>query len=161
MNRKNPITKMTGSFLIKILITALLLKMNLIFSQDTIYLSLPVIIQKIETSYPEILMYESKIKSIQSLSEGTKSWMPPAASFGLDRFPYQLSNINMKDDPMNQAGLMFSLEQMIPNPSKLNAKTNYINSLTTIQQNNSGWKKIFSAHVLSFIITSDMLRKEN
>lgn len=110
-------------------------------AQDTSHLSLPDIFLMIESSYPEILMYEFKIKSIQAESEGAKAWMPPAASFGLDRFPYELSNVRMKDDPMNQAGLMFSLEQMIPNPSKLNAKQNYISSLSTVQQSTAEWTK--------------------
>jgi hypothetical protein len=79
-----------------------------VVAQDTTHLSLQTIFQKIETSYPEILMYDSKIKSIQAQAEGAKSWMPPTASFGLDRFPYDFTMLNSKDDPMNQAGLMFS-----------------------------------------------------
>lgn len=110
-------------------------------AQDSSTISLQTIFQKIETSYPEILMYGSKIKSIQAQAEGAKSWMPPTVSFGLDRFPYDFSMLNSKDDPMNQAGLMFSAEQMIPNGSKLNAKKNYINSLTSVQQNNADWTK--------------------
>ena len=110
-------------------------------AQDTSHLSLPTIFQKIETSYPEILMYEVKIKSIQAQSEGAKSWMPPTASFGFDRFPYDLMMLNSKDDPMNQAGLMYSVEQMIPNSAKLNAKQNYVNSLANIQQNNAEWTR--------------------
>lgn len=124
-----------------------LLLINFSIAQETTHLSLPVIFQKIETSYPEILMYDSKIKSIQAQSEGTKAWMPPAASFGFDRFPYDFMMLNSKDDPMNQAGLMFSIEQMIPNSAKLNAKQNYFKSLSTVQQNNAGWtKNILTGH---------------
>lgn len=110
-------------------------------AQDTTYLSLQIIFQKIEASYPEIIAYESKIKSIQAQAEGAKAWMPPVASFGLDRFPYDFEMLNSKDDPMNQAGMMFSLEQMIPNNSKLNAKRKYISSLSKVQQNNADWTK--------------------
>lgn len=112
-----------------------------VVAQNTAHLSLENIFQKIETSYPEILMYESKIKSIQAQAEGAKSWMPPTASFGLDRFPYDFMMLNSKDDPMNQAGLMFSVEQMIPNGKRLNAKKNYISSLANVQQNNAEWTK--------------------
>ena len=112
-----------------------------VVAQDTTHLSLPTIFQKIEASYPEILIYESKIKSIQAQADGAKSWMPPTVSLGLDRFPYDFSMLNSKDDPMNQAGLMFSAEQMIPNGAKLNAKKNYIKSLTSVQQNNADWTK--------------------
>ena len=112
-----------------------------LIAQDTAHLSLQTIFQKIEISYPEILMYDSKIKSIQAQAEGAKSWMPPTASFGLDRFPYDFAMLNSKDNPMNQAGLMFSVEQMIPNGAKLNAKKNYISSLASVQQNNAEWTK--------------------
>lgn len=119
----------------------LFLLVNFSIAQDSSYLNLSTIFQKIETFYPEILMYEAKIKSIQAQSEGAKGWMPPSASFGLDRFPYGFMMLKSKNDPMNQAGLMFSAEQMIPNPAKLNAKKNYINSLSTIAQNNVEWTK--------------------
>ncbi len=112
-----------------------------LIAQDSSHLSLETIFQKIETSYPEILMYDSKIKSIQAQAEGAKSWMPPTVSFGLDRFPYDLMMLKSKDDPMNQAGLMFSAEQMIPNNAKLNAKRNYISSLANVQQNDAEWTK--------------------
>jgi hypothetical protein len=49
------------------------------------------------------------------------------------RFPYNFSMFNEKNDPMNQAGIAFSLEQMIPNQSKLNAKKSYINSLLKLK----------------------------
>ena len=42
---------------------------------------------------------------------------------------------------MNQAGIAFSLEQMIPNTSKLNAKKSYINSLAEIENSKSDWTK--------------------
>jgi outer membrane protein TolC len=42
---------------------------------------------------------------------------------------------------MNQAGIAFSLEQMIPNQSKLNAKKNYLNSLSEIEKSKSNWTK--------------------
>lgn len=132
---------MINRYYITTLLTALLLKTNLIFGQEPLQLSLSTIFQKIETSYPEILMYEAKIKSIEAQSEGAKSWMPPTASIGLDRFPYDFMMLNSKNDPMNQAGFMFSAEQMIPNPSKLNAKRNYINSLSSVEQNNAEWTK--------------------
>jgi cobalt-zinc-cadmium efflux system outer membrane protein len=49
--------------------------------------------------------------------------------------------LNEKNDPMNQAGIAFSLEQMIPNQSKLNAKKSYINSLLRLKISKSEWTK--------------------
>lgn len=57
------------------------------------------------------------------------------------RFPYNVTMIKDKNDPMNQAGIAFSLEQMIPNQSKLNAKKSYISSLAEIEKSKSEWTK--------------------
>ena len=118
-----------------------LLQINFVAGQDTLHLSLPDIFLRIETSYPEVLAYASKIKSIQAQSDGARSWMPPTFSVGADRFPYDYMMLNSKDDPMNQAAVMFSLEQMIPNGRKQSAKKNYLNSLNQAQENNAEWTK--------------------
>jgi cobalt-zinc-cadmium efflux system outer membrane protein len=103
-------------------------------------LSITAMIDSIIKLNPSIIMYDAKIKSIQAQTEGAKSWMPPTFSFALNKFPYQ-SSILKEKAPMNQAGLMFTLQQMIPNSSKLNAKKSYLQSLTKVQQNNSEWQK--------------------
>src|SRR5688572_24628144 len=110
-------------------------------AQDTVRLSLEEIITKVEAEYPLVLQYDSRIKSLQSKVEGSKSWMPPTFSFGLNSFPYQLEMIKRKEDPMNWAALMFSAEQMIPNSAKLRAKGGYYSSLREVQQNNAEWTK--------------------
>ena len=110
-------------------------------AQDTLRLSLEEIINKVETEYPLVLQYDSRIRSLQSKVEGSKSWMPPTFSFGLNSFPYQLEMIKSKDDPMNWAALMFSAEQMIPNSAKLRAKGGYYSSLKEVQKNNAEWTK--------------------
>lgn len=111
------------------------------YSQDTVKLSLEQIISKVETEYPLVLQYDSRIKSLQSKADGSKSWMPPTFSAGLNSFPYQLDMIKQKDDPMNWAAIMFSAEQMIPNSAKLRAKGGYYSSLKEVQQNNAEWTK--------------------
>ena len=103
-------------------------------------LSLSAMIDSIIKLNPAIIMYDAKVKSIDAQTEGAKSWMPPTFSFALDRFPYQSSMLK-EQTPDNQAGLMFTLQQMIPNSSKLNAKKNYLQSLSNVQQNNSDWQK--------------------
>ena len=110
-------------------------------AQDTLTLSLEEIIGKVEREYPLVLQYDSRIRSLQSKVEGSKSWMPPTFSFGLNSFPYQLEMIKRKEDPMNWAALMFSAEQMIPNSAKLRAKGGYYSSLKQVQQNNAEWTK--------------------
>lgn len=112
-----------------------------LYSQDTTRLSLEQIIDSVETNYPLVLQYNSRIKSLESKAEGSKSWMPPTFSAGLNSFPYQLDMIKEKNDPMNWAAIMLSAEQMIPNSAKLRAKGGYYSSLKDVQQNNAEWTK--------------------
>ena len=107
--------------------------------QDSV-LSLPVLLNKIEKEYPEVLQYNSKVDALKFRAKGAKSWMPPTVSFGLDRFPYNPMMLN-EESPMNQAGLMFSVEQMFPNTSKLNAQSNYYLALTKVEEANQAWTK--------------------
>ena len=109
------------------------------FGQN-IQLTLAQITDSVEKKYPEIIKYETKIQSVQAKVEGAKAWMPPTISVGPDQVFYNPSLLQDKSD-MNRAGITLSLEQMIPNNSKLNAKKNYLQSLATIQQNNAAWIK--------------------
>ena len=120
---------------------ALLLCFHQTQAQDSSYISLENLLQRVETNYPSIIAYRYNIQSIQAKAEGAKAWMPPTFSTGAMRFPYNLMMLNEKNDPMNQAGIAFSLEQMIPNQSKLNAKKSYINSLAEIEKSKSDWTK--------------------
>lgn len=122
-------------------IMALLLCIHQTQAQDTTYISLEKLLKQVETNYPSIIAYQYNVQSIQSKADGAKSWMPPTFSTGIMRFPYNLMMLNEKNNPMNQAGIAFSLEQMIPNQSKLNAKKSYINSLAEIEKSKSEWTK--------------------
>ncbi len=118
-----------------------LLFFNAVIAQDSLQkLTIGQIISTIETSYPEIIKYQSKIQSVQAKVEGAKAWMPPTISAGPDQFFYNPSMLKDNSD-MNRAGITLSVEQMIPNNSKLNAKKNYLQSLAVIQQNNAEWTK--------------------
>lgn len=109
-------------------------------AQDTAKLSMQDVFTAIDKSYPLLQMYESKIASIRSLVEGAKAWMPPTVELAFDKFPYRLSLIK-EMTPDNQAGLMLSVQQMIPNPAKLNAKKDYLSSLENVQYNDVEWQK--------------------
>lgn len=124
-----------------LLFITLLFLLSLVRAQDTTYISLENLLQRVETNYPSIIAYRYNIQSIQAKAEGAKAWMPPTFSTGVMRWPYNLMMLNEKNDPMNQAGIAFSFEQMIPNQSKLNAKKNYINSLAEIEKSKSEWTK--------------------
>lgn len=124
-----------------ILLIGLVFVQNQLCGQDTTHISLVKLLQQVENNYPTIIQYQYNIQSIQAKADGAKSWMPPTFSTGIMRFPYNLSMLNEKNDPMNQAGISFSFEQMIPNTSKLNAKNSYINTLAEIEKSKSEWTK--------------------
>ncbi|QEC69705.1 hypothetical protein FRZ67_21270 [Panacibacter ginsenosidivorans] len=127
----------------KILIYVLLLQVITsikVTAQDTARLGMQDLFAEIDKSYPLLQLYESKIASVRSLVEGAKAWMPPTVAFAFDRFPYRLSLIK-EMTPDNQAGLMFSVQQMIPNSAKLNAKKDYFASLENVQYNDVEWQK--------------------
>lgn len=112
-----------------------------IYGQDTTRISLDTLLHRIETNYPAILQYQQNVQSWQAKAQGAKSWMPPTFSTGVMNFPYNLSMVKEKNDPMNWAGIAFSIEQMIPNQTKLNAKRDYINSLAEVEKSKSDWTK--------------------
>lgn len=110
-------------------------------AQDSTYISLNTLLDRVETNYPSIIQYQYSIRSIEQKTAGAKAWMPPTFSTGLMRFPYNTMMLNEKNNPMNQAGIAFSLEQMIPNQGKLNARKNYYNSLVSLENNKREWTK--------------------
>ena len=114
---------------------------KLAMAQDTVRISLPDVLATIDKVYPQLQVYALKMKSILALAEGAKAWMPPTVSVALDRFPYQLDMIKQKEDPMNQAGIMISVQQMIPNTYKLNTKKEYLASLEKVQTSDLEWQK--------------------
>lgn len=110
-------------------------------AQDTPYISLENLLQQVETNYPTIMQHQQNIEALKVKAEGAKAWMPPTFGAGVNRFPYNFSTINDKNNPMNQASVMITMEQMIPNPSKLVAKKEYLNSLSEIEKNKQNWTK--------------------
>ena len=103
-------------------------------------LSLDSVLSSVEKNYPELKIYDANINSIIAKTEGSKSWMAPTVSIGLNRIPYNYSLIN---DPMmrTSSGAMISIEQMIPNPSKLKAKQNYLQSMSEKEFSEKEWTK--------------------
>ncbi len=109
-------------------------------AQNTVHYSIEDVFITIDKSFPQLQQYDAKINAIRSMAEGAKSWMPPTVSLALDRFPYKVSMIK-EMIPDNQAGIMLSIQQMIPNPAKQNAKRDYLVSLEDAQHNNQEWQR--------------------
>ncbi|CAN5279582.1 hypothetical protein BH09BAC5_BH09BAC5_24650 [soil metagenome] len=107
---------------------------------DTTQLSLDAILVRMDTSYPALLQFNQKLNAISSRADGSRSWMPPTVSVGMNNFGYKPSMWG-DQSPMNRAGIMISVEQMFPNPLKQDAKYNAIKSLSAPLQYDSAWLK--------------------
>lgn len=107
---------------------------------DTSILSLDEILVRMDANYPTLLQYNQKLQAIKVQAKGAKSWMPPTISFGMNRFGYQPSMWSERS-PMNQAGVMVAAEQMIPNPQKLNARSNAVQAQAAPLQYDSAWMR--------------------
>lgn len=95
-------------------------------------LPLDSVLKKIEKNNLSLKMFNAKINALNQYSEGAKSWDAPTVGGGLWMTPY--------DNPyMGMA--MISIEQMIPNQSRLNAKKDYLGSMSAEQQENKNYTK--------------------
>ncbi|RPE07914.1 hypothetical protein EGT74_12615 [Chitinophaga lutea] len=126
----------------RILIYVLLLRLmeNAAEAQPLPRLGVQDVLAALDRNYPSLQIYDSKIAALRSMAGGAKAWMPPTVAFALDRFPYRVSMLKEKI-PDNQAGIMLSVQQMIPNPSRLNARKNYLASLEEVFRNDREWQK--------------------
>lgn len=107
---------------------------------DTLRVNLDEVFALIDSTYPKLAVYAAENNSIQAQSAGARSWMPPTISVGIDRFPYNPSMIG-EMGPENQAGIMFSAQQMIPSPAKLDARRAAIEARYNINNSNSAWTR--------------------
>lgn len=125
----------------KQLLSSLLLFLSYINiqAQDSTHLGLNDLLLQIETNYPTIIQFQYKIQALEAMAEGAKAWMPPTFSAGTMQMPFNPMMAFEKNNPMNQAGIGFAIEQMIPNPSKLNAKKDFILSQVAIEKSKSTW----------------------
>jgi len=102
-------------------------------------LSLDTILATIKTANPQLKMYDADVLSMDAAAKGAKSWMPPQVSTGFYMTPY---NSKMwKADEMNpgMGNYMLGVTQMIPNASKLRADFNYMNAMSSVENENKNY----------------------
>lgn len=93
---------------------------------------LDTVLSRIEKNSPMLRMYDEQINAINNYSSGAKSWMPPTFSTG----PWQLPYNSFKDGMW-----MFTVEQMIPNPTKQKANFNYMQGMAPVEKRGREAKK--------------------
>lgn len=89
--------------------------------------SLDSILKNIEQNHPELKMYDAKIKAFSTYAEGADSWEAPQLGIGPFMTPY---NREMRQ---NMGSILFSVQQMIPNPKKIKAKQNYMQAMSSVE----------------------------
>lgn len=94
-------------------------------------LGLDSVLHRIERHNPMLQEYDNSIKALNAYAEGAKSWMAPMVGAGTFMTPYPNQTIM---EESSKGAVMFSVEQEIPNPGKLNARKNYLQSRASIEQ---------------------------
>jgi len=93
-------------------------------------ISLDSVLQLIDKQNPMLQEYDNKVKALNTYAQGAKSWMAPMIGAGTFMTPYPNQ---MLMDERDKGSWMFSIEQEIPNPSKLNANKNYLASKASVE----------------------------
>lgn len=96
-------------------------------------ISLDSVLRTIEKENPMLQEYDNKVKALNTYAQGAKSWMAPMVGAGTFMKPYSNQSVMHESD---KGAWMFSVEQDIPNPSKLNAKKNYLSSKAEVEEQN-------------------------
>lgn len=94
-------------------------------------LSLDSVLTIIDRNNPMLQEYDDKAKALNEYAMGAKSWMAPMVGAGTFMTPYPNQ---MLMDEGDEGAWMFSLEQDIPNPAKLNANRNYLRSRADVEK---------------------------
>ena len=96
-------------------------------------LPLDSVLARIEANNPALLSYVNKINSSRELVKGARAYPAPSAGVMFDDNPYSFRYGSRMID--------FSVSQSFPNRKALNAKENYLNSLSEIPAQESGQLK--------------------
>ena len=94
-------------------------------------ISLDSVLLIINQRNPMLQEYDSKVKALNTYTEGAKSWMAPMVGVGTFMTPYPNQ---MLMDERDKGSVMFSVEQNIPNPIKLSANKKYFASRASVEE---------------------------
>lgn len=102
-------------------------------------LSLDNVLSTIKTNNPQLKMYDADIQSMDAAAKGAKSWMPPQVGVGFFMVPYNSKMWKPMDDFPGMGSYMISIQQMIPNTSKLNANENLMKAMSSVENENKNF----------------------
>jgi cobalt-zinc-cadmium efflux system outer membrane protein len=93
--------------------------------------TLDTVLHRIDKQNPMLQEYDAKVKALNAYTEGARSWMAPMVGAGTFMTPYPGKKVMEERD---RGYVMFSFEQEIPNPAKLIANKNYLQSKAGVEQ---------------------------
>lgn len=128
-NLKSVVSVLISNF--KFLFTTLIFQLFLTVITDAQVISLDSVLHLIDAQNPMLQEYDSKVKALNTYTEGAKSWMAPMVGVGTFMTPYPNQLIM---DERDKGSVMFSFEQQIPNPAKLNANKKYYASRASVEE---------------------------
>lgn len=145
-----------------LLITVILTNSSKVFSQ---VMSLENILNEIEKSQPELKKYDAKINAYNTYASGAKALDAPQVGAGFFMTPYN-QQMWKADPSMNTNGMgsfMLSAQQMIMNPKKLNANSDYMKSMSGVETQMKGAMKneLFSMAKMSYYEWVVLKKKSN
>jgi outer membrane protein TolC len=94
-------------------------------------LTLDSVLAVVERNNPALDVYEDRINALDAYAQGARSWMAPMVGAGTFMKPYPGETTAHENE---KGAWMFSIEQDIPNPAKLNANKRYMNSRLDIEK---------------------------
>ncbi len=94
-------------------------------------MTLDTVLYRINKQNPMLQEYDAKVRALNAYTEGARSWMAPMVGAGTFMTPYPGQTVMEERD---RGSVMFSIEQEIPNPAKLNANKNYLQSKAGVEQ---------------------------
>lgn len=102
--------------------------------------SLAEVLTEVEARYPSLTAYQRRIQGVEAKAAGARSQMPPQVGFGVSQFPYRTAILKEMDSPENQAGTVFSVEQMLTNPARLRARRELLLSQVQVARAEQRWE---------------------
>jgi cobalt-zinc-cadmium efflux system outer membrane protein len=114
--------------------------LSLVTLSNAQVISLDSVLLLIDMKNPMLQQYDSKVHALNAYAEGSKSWMAPMVGIGPYWYPYPGQKVTENRD---KGFWMFTAEQEIPNPYKVNAKRNYLASKSSVEE--QGRKQQFNA----------------
>lgn len=105
--------------------------LGMIASASAQVLSLDSMLAIIDRQNPMLQEYDKRAKAFDEYAEGARSWMAPMVGAGTFMTPY---GNQMLMDERDKGAWMFTIEQEIPNPAKLNANRRYLLSRGCVEK---------------------------